>query len=74
MSAKVIPAQKPCEKITEAIVTDRGKRGQIVKVCTDPNRRVHHGDKPPTQQRQRERTEERKRIEKQKLAITVRHH
>ena len=50
-----------------------GKRGQIVKVCADPNCRVHHGDKPSAQQLQRERVEERKRIEKQKLAITVRH-
>ena len=59
--------------MTEAIVTDGGKRGQIVKICADPNCRVHHGDKPSAQQLQRERAEERKRIEKQKLAITVRH-
>ena len=72
-AAKVNPAQRPCDKMTEAIVTDGGKRGQIVKVCADPNCRVHHGDKPSAQQLQRERTEERKRIEKQKLAITVRH-
>ena len=72
-AAKALPAQKPCEKMTEAIVTDGGKRGQIVKVCADPNCRVHHGDKPSAQQLQRERAEERKRIEKQKLAITVRH-
>ncbi len=72
-AAKALPAQKPCEKMTEAIVTDGGKRGQIVKVCADPNCRVHHGDKPSAQQLQRERAEERKRTEKQKLAITVRH-
>ena len=71
--AKGPPAQKPCEKMNEAIVTDGGKRGQIVKVCADPNYRVHHGDKPSAQQLQRERAEERKHIEKQKLAITVRH-
>src|SRR5271166_3542499 len=72
-AAKALPAQKPCEKMTEAIVTDGGKRGQIVKVCADPNCRGHHSDKPSAQQLQRERAEERKRIEKQKLAITVRH-
>jgi ParB family chromosome partitioning protein len=72
-AAKASPAQKPCEKMAEAIVMDGGKRGQIVKVCADPNCRVHHGDKPSPQQLQRERTEERKRIEKEKVAITVRH-
>ena len=35
-SAKVSPAQKRCEKMTEAIVMDGGNRGQIVKVCADP--------------------------------------
>lgn len=73
-AAKTLPAQKPCENMTEAIVTDGGKRGQIVKVCADPNCRVHHGDKPSAQQLQRERAEERKRIEKQNLAITVAPH
>lgn len=33
---KLSSAQKPCEKMTEAIVMDGGKRGQIVKVCADP--------------------------------------
>jgi len=40
---------KPCEKMTEAIVVDGGKRGQIVKVCSDPNCRVHHPDRPSPQ-------------------------
>jgi len=34
---------------------------------------VHHGDRPSPQQLQRDRVQERKRIEKEKLAITVRH-
>ena len=62
--------QKPCEKMTEAIVMDGGKRGQVVKVCADPTCRVHHPDTPSPQQVERERAEERKRIEKEKLAIT----
>jgi ParB family chromosome partitioning protein len=56
--------QKPCEKMTEAIVMDGGKRGQVVKVCADPACRTHHPNTPSPQQVERERAEERKRIEK----------
>ena len=35
-SSKLSPVQKPCDKMTEAIVMDGGKRGQVVKVCADP--------------------------------------
>ena len=52
---------------------DGGKRGQVVKVCADPTCRVHHPNTPSPQQVERERAEERKRIEKEKLAITTRH-
>ena len=72
-AAKLSPAQKPCEKMAEAIVMDGGKRGQIVKVCSDPNCRVHHPDHVSPQKAERERAEERKRIEQEKLAITIRH-
>ncbi len=72
-TTKLPPVQKPCDKMTEAIVTDGGKRGQLVKVCADPTCRVHHPNTPSPQQVERERTEERKRIEKEKLAITTRH-
>jgi len=41
-STKLPPDQKPCDKMTDAIVTDGGKRGQLVKVCADPTCRVHH--------------------------------
>jgi ParB family chromosome partitioning protein len=59
--------------MTEAIVMDGGKRGQVIKVCADPACRVHHPNTPSPQQIERERAEERKRIEKEKLAITTRH-
>jgi ParB family transcriptional regulator, chromosome partitioning protein len=72
-AAKQPAIQKPCEKMTEAIVMDGGNRGQIVKVCADPNCRVHYADKPSPQQLQRDRAQERKRIEKEKIAITARH-
>ena len=72
-STKLPPVQKPCDKMTEAIVTDGEKRGQLVKVCADPTCRVHHPNTPSPQQVERERAEERKRIEKEKLAITTRH-
>ena len=52
---------------------DGGKRGQVVKVCADPTCRVHHPNTPSPQQVERDRAEERKRIEKEKLAITTRH-
>src|SRR5204862_623735 len=71
--AKQPPFQKPCEKMTDAIVMDGGSRGQVVKVCADPNCRVHHGDRPSPQQLQRDRQQERKRIEKEKIAIPARH-
>ena len=72
-AAKQPPTQKPCEKMTDAIVIDGGTRGQIVKVCADPNCRVHHPDRPSPQQLQRDREQERKRIEKEKIQITARH-
>ena len=36
-SSKLSPVQKPCDKMTEAVVMDGGKRGQVVKVCADPS-------------------------------------
>jgi ParB family chromosome partitioning protein len=72
-STKLPPVQKPCEKMAEAIVMDGGTRGQVVKVCADPSCRVHHPNTPSPQQVERERAEKRKRIEKEKLAITTRH-
>jgi ParB family chromosome partitioning protein len=72
-SSKVPPQQKPCHKMTEAVVMDGGRRGELVKVCADPSCRVHHPDTPSPEQVAKERSEERKRIEKEKLAITTRH-
>jgi ParB family transcriptional regulator, chromosome partitioning protein len=72
-ATKQPPVQKPCEKMTDAIVMDGGSRGQIVKVCADPNCKIHHGDRPSPQQLQRDRALERKRMEKDKIAITARH-
>ena len=64
-AAKQPAIQKPCEKMTEAIVMDGGNRGQLVKVCADPNCRVHRADRPSPQQLQRDRVQERKRIERE---------
>jgi ParB family chromosome partitioning protein len=72
-AAKQHAIQKPCDKMTEAIVMDGGNRGQTVKVCADPACRVHHSNTPSPQQVERERAEERKRIEKERLAIMTRH-
>jgi hypothetical protein len=73
LPTKLSPVQKPCDKMTEAIVMDGGKRGQVIKVCADPACRTHHPNTPSPQQVERERAEERKRMEKEKLAITTRH-
>ncbi len=67
--SKVAAQQKPCEKMTEAVVMDGGRRGELVKVCADLSCRVHHPDTPSPEQVAKERTEERK----EKLAITTRH-
>jgi ParB family transcriptional regulator, chromosome partitioning protein len=71
--SKVAPQQKPCQKMTEAVVMDGGRRGELVKVCADLSCRVHHPDTPSPEQVAKERAQERKRIEKEKLAITTRH-
>src|ERR1700676_4794604 len=71
--SKVAPQQKPCQKMTEAVVMDGGRRGELVKVCADLSCRVHHPDTPSPEQVAKERSEERKRIEKSKQAITIRH-
>ena len=72
-TSKLSANQKSCEKMAEAIVMDGGKRGHVVKVCADPACRIHHPNTPSPEQLARERVEERKRIEKTKLAITTRH-
>src|ERR1700687_5486923 len=72
-SSKGAPYTKQCQKMTEAVVMDGGRRGEVVKVCADLSCRVHHPDTPSPEQVAKERTEERKRIEKEKLAITTRH-
>jgi len=72
-AAKQAAIRKPCEKMTDAIVMYGGNRGQIVKVCADPNCKTHHGDKPSPEQSQRDRALERKRIEKGKIVVTARH-
>jgi len=52
-STKLPSVQKPCDKMTEAIVMDGGKRGQVIKVCADPTCRVHHPNTPSPQQVER---------------------
>src|SRR5437764_1761408 len=72
--SKLASFHKPCEKMTEAVVMDGGRRGELVKICSDRSCRVHHPDTPSPEQVAKERAEERKRIEKNKQAITTRHY
>ena len=58
--------------MTEAVVMDGGRRGQVVKVCADLACRAHHPDTPSPQQVARERTGT-EADRKGKLAITTRH-
>ena len=57
-ASKLPAAQKPCDKMAEAIVMDGGKRGQVVKVCADTACRTHHPNTPSPQQVERERAED----------------
>jgi hypothetical protein len=57
-SSKAAPQQKPCEKMTEAVVMDGGRRGELGKVGADPSCRVHHPDTPSQEQVAKERATE----------------
>jgi len=48
-----------------------GKGGQRVKVCADPNCRIHHPNTRSPQQIAKERAAERKFIEKEEQTITT---
>jgi ParB family chromosome partitioning protein len=65
--------QKPCRSMTEAIFSDGGRKGQVIKVCVDANCKVHHPDAPKPEDVEKQRAQERKRIEAQKVEITIRH-
>jgi ParB family chromosome partitioning protein len=71
-SGKASPEQKPCRSMTKAIFHDGSRKGQIIKVCADRNCQVHHADSPKPEDVQKQRAQERKRIEAQKLEITTR--
>jgi hypothetical protein len=60
--------------MAEAVVMDGGRRGELVKVCADLSCRLRHPDTPSPDQVAKERAEERKRIKKNKQAITTRHY
>jgi ParB family chromosome partitioning protein len=72
-NSKLSTVQKPCRSMAEAIFSDGSRKGNIVKVCTDANCPVHRPDAPKAEDVQKQRAQERKRIEAQKLEITIRH-
>ncbi len=72
-NSKAAPEQKPCRSMAEAIFHDGTRKGQIIKVCADRNCQVHHSDSPKPEEVEKQRAQERKRIEAQRLEITVRH-
>src|SRR5205085_1414387 len=47
--------------------------GKTLTACGEATCKVHHPDTPSPQKLQRDRVQERKRIEKEKIAITARH-
>ncbi len=40
------PEYKTCKSMTEAIVTDGSEKGEMRKVCANPNCPIHHANKP----------------------------
>ena len=42
------PEYKTCKSTTEAIVTDGSEKGELRKVCADPNCAVHHPKRQPS--------------------------
>lgn len=72
-TSKLTSEQKPCRSMAEAIFHDGTRKGEIVKVCADMNCKVHHPDTPKPEDVEKQRTQERKRIEAQKLEVTIRH-
>jgi ParB family transcriptional regulator, chromosome partitioning protein len=65
--------QKPCRSMADAIFSDGGRKGQVIKVCADANCKVHYPDAPRPEDAEKQRAQERKRIEAQKVEITIRH-
>jgi ParB family transcriptional regulator, chromosome partitioning protein len=69
------PYQKPCKHMAEAIVVDGAERGYSAKICAEPTCAVHFADRrtPDPTQLAKEREQRRKKLEKRKLEITIRH-
>jgi hypothetical protein len=43
------PEYKTCKSTTEAIITEGTEKGELRKICADPNCPVHHPKKQQTQ-------------------------
>ncbi len=72
----LLPHQKPCKHMVEAIVVDGAERGHTAKICAEPSCTVHfpqRSDRPSAEQLAKEREQRRRELEKRKLEITIRH-
>ncbi len=62
------PEYKTCKSMTEAIVTDGSEKGEIRKVCANPDCPVHHAKKPKQNQDAQWKAEQQKRQREEALA------
>jgi ParB family transcriptional regulator, chromosome partitioning protein len=69
------PYQKPCPHMKDAIVAEGTERGQIVRVCAEPNCAVHFADRrePDPEEVVKQREARRKELLQRKLEATVRY-
>jgi ParB family chromosome partitioning protein len=68
------PVEKLCTHLTPAIHTDGMDKGRLVKVCADPNCKIHFGDKQQEEKQQLQwKAEKTAANKKAKLVVALRH-
>jgi ParB family chromosome partitioning protein len=69
------PEHKLCNHLTSAIHTDGMEKGRLVKICANPNCKVHFPNRhKEEEQRLRWRAEKRAENRKSKQTVSLRHH
>jgi ParB family transcriptional regulator, chromosome partitioning protein len=62
------PEYKTCKFVTEAIVAEGGEKGELRKVCANPDCQIHHPKKQPTKADTSFKAEQEKRRREEALA------
>lgn len=69
-----LPEHKPCNHLTPAIHTDGMEKGRLVKVCANPECKIHFGDRQKEEQERRQRKAEKLAANwKEKQTLAFRH-